>query len=99
MSILSQHPRSHSVCKNASITKIAANCENCTHPAALHQAPQSWDPKMLSWLKIEKAEKIRDFRIKWGGLFLTSPPLEKWGFNGQEGSEGSHQIIGGYFLE
>ena len=65
------------VAKTANIPKMAEKCINCisARPTPPHTNPMESDPETLFRLKIEKNQKIHDFRPKKrGGHFLTPPP-------------------------
>ena len=66
------------VAKTANIAKMAEKCINCKKKALVPLRPiqtlWSRDPETLFRLKIEKNQKIHDFRPKKrGGHFLTPP--------------------------
>ena len=61
------------VATTANIAKMAEKCINCisARPTPPHTNVWGWDPETLFRLKIEKNQKIRDFRPKKrGGHFF-----------------------------
>ena len=64
------------VAKTAHIAKMAKKCINCisARPTPPHTNPIDRDPETLFRLKIEKNQKIRDFRPKKKGVHFLTPP-------------------------